>query len=362
MPPLSDAPALKTLADRVRPVDRRAGDATRAYLDTLTKPPGSLGDLEALAVQLGEITGQAKPEVTPPACIVFAADHGVAAEGVSAFDQEVTAQMVANFAAGGAAINAFARCIDARLEVVDVGVAGDMADTGTADNPVVNAKIRRGTGNILTEPAMSCEEAVAALDAGAQAASRALDAGCRCLIVGEMGIANTTAASAMLAVLTGHPVSGVVGTGTGISSAGLSHKVSVIERAIEARWMDVSNPLDVLANVGGLEIGAMAGAYLAGAARGVPCLVDGFIATVAALLACELCPEVRGYLIFGHRSEEPGHDVALEALDAAPLLALGMRLGEGSGAALAFPLLDAACAMLREMATFADAGVDDSRS
>lgn len=362
MPPLSDAPVLKALAERVRPVDRAAGDATRAYLDTLTKPPGSLGDLEALAVQLSAITGQAKPDVMPPACIVFAADHGVAVEGVSAFGQEVTAQMVANFAAGGAAINAFARCIGARLEVVDVGVTADVTDMGTVENPVVNAKVRGGTANMLKAPAMSREEAVKSLEAGVDAANRAFESGCRCLIVGEMGIANTTAASAVLAVLTGHPVSGVVGTGTGINSVKLTHKISVIERAIDARWMNANNPLEVLASVGGLEIGAMAGAYLAGAARGKPCLVDGFIATVAALLACEICPSVRGYLVFGHRSLEPGHGVALQALHARPILTMDMRLGEGSGAALAFPLLNAACAMLREMATFADAGVDASRS
>lgn len=357
MPPLSAAPAIEALAARVRPVDRRAADATRAYLDTLTKPPGSLGRLEALAVQLGGITGQTRSDVSPPASIVFAADHGVAAEGVSAFSQDVTAQMVANFAAGGAAINVFAGRINARVEVVDVGVAGDVEAPG-----VVNAKVRRGTASMLRGPAMSREDAEASLDAGVQAADRALDAGCRSLIVGEMGIANTTAASAVLAVLSGRPAAHVVGTGTGISRETLAHKISVIERAVNVRRMDPREPLDVLASVGGLEIGAMAGAYIAGAARGVPCVVDGFIATVAALLADRLCPEVRGYLIFGHRSAEPGHDVALESLHAEPLLALGMRLGEGTGAALAFPLLDAACAMLRDMATFSDAGVDDSRS
>ncbi|GAB2726963.1 nicotinate-nucleotide--dimethylbenzimidazole phosphoribosyltransferase [Halomonas garicola] len=356
MPPLSAAPAIKALAARVRPVNRRAANATRAYLDTLTKPPGSLGRVEALAVQLGGIIGQTS-DVSPPACIVFAADHGVAAEGVSAFSQDVTAQMVANFAAGGAAINVFAGRINARVEVVDVGVAGDVEAPG-----VVNAKVRRGTASMLRGPAMSREDAEASLDAGVQAAGRALDAGCRCLIVGEMGIANTTAASAVLAVLSGQPAAHLVGTGTGIRRETLAHKISVIERAVNARPVDPREPLEVLASVGGLEIGAMAGAYIAGAARGVPCVVDGFIATVAALLAARLCPEVRGYLIFGHRSAEPGHNVALEALHAEPLLALGMRLGEGTGAALAFPLLDAACAMLRDMATFSDAGVDDSRS
>lgn len=353
MPPVSDAPLLDALTARIRPVDREAGEATRAYLDTLTKPPGSLGQLEALAIQLSEITAQTQPDVNPPAAIVFAADHGVAAEGVSAFGQEVTAKMVANFAAGGAAINVFARRIGARLEVVDVGVAGDVDAHG-----VIHSKVRRGTANMLAEPAMSREDAIAALEAGVAAAQRAFDAGSRCLIVGEMGIANTTAASAMLAVLSGHSAAGLVGAGTGINSVQLTHKISVVERAIAARQVDANDPLGVLAGLGGLEIGAMAGAYLAGAAQGVPCVVDGFIATVAALLACELCPDVRGYLVFGHRSQEPGHGVALETLHATPLLSLDMRLGEGSGAALAFPLLDAACAMLGQMATFGDAGID----
>lgn len=356
MPPLSEAPELKALLERISPVDRQAGDATRAYLDTLTKPPGSLGRLEALAVQLSEITGQTQPGVGPPAVIVFAADHGVAAEGVSAFGQEVTAQMVANFAAGGAAINVFARRIGARLEIVDVGVAGEIQAS-----EVTHARIRRGTDNILYAPAMSRQDAVASLNAGVHSAQQALAAGCRCLMVGEMGIANTTAASAMLSILAGSPAAGLVGNGTGISSIALAHKVGIVERAVAARRVDAHDPLGVLADLGGFEVGAMAGVYLAGAAKGVPCIVDGFIATVAALLACKLCPAVRGYLVFGHRSEEPGHGVALKALDAEPLLSLGMRLGEGTGATLAYPLLDAACAMLGQMATFGDAGIDDDR-
>ncbi|MCA1772347.1 MAG: nicotinate-nucleotide--dimethylbenzimidazole phosphoribosyltransferase [Halomonas sp.] len=265
-----------SMIERIAPVDACAGERTRAYLDTLTKPPGSLGQLETLAIQLSSITGELRPRVTPPSVLVFAADHGVAAESVSAFPQAVTAQMVANFARGGAAINVFARQIGAQVEIVDVGVASKLTMPG-----VTHAKVRQGTANMAIENAMQSEEAKAAIEAG---------------------------------------------------------------------------------KVGGLEIAAMVGAYLAAAANRLPAIVDGFIATVAALVACRLCPAVRGYLVFGHRSEEPGHAMALEALDAQPLLALGMRLGEGSGAALAFPLLQAAAGMLNEMATFADAGVSDNTS
>lgn len=342
------------LLAQIKPVDCAAGDRARAYLDTLTKPPGSLGMLETLAIQLSEISGELSPSLTPPGVVVFAADHGVAAEGVSAFPQAVTAQMVANFAAGGAAINVFARRINAHLEVVDVGVVSDVEAPGV----IVN-KIRRGSGNIVTENAMQPEQAQAAIEAGISAVERARTAGCRSVIVGEMGIANTTASSAMLAAFTGAPVAQVVGAGTGLDRQQQAYKVDVIERALAARDYDADQPLSVLMALGGLEIAAMAGAYLAAAAYRLPAIVDGFIATVAALAACRICPEVRGYLVFGHRSEEPGHGVALEALEATPLLALGMRLGEGSGAALAFPLLQAATTMMAEMATFASAGIAD---
>ena len=345
---------LQVLLARISAVDTAAAEHTRAYLDTLTKPPGSLGELEALAIQLSAITGMAKPCVSPPHIMVFAADHGVASEGVSAFPQEVTAQMVANFVQGGAAINVFARQIDADVEIVDVGVASTLTLPG-----VTLAKVRPGTANMVVEDAMHADEALAAIEQGIAAVERAKKAGARCMIVGEMGIANTTASSAMLAALTGVPVAQVVGAGTGINSAQLAHKIAVIERALSARQANANDPLDVLAKLGGLEIAAMTGAYLASAAHRTPAIVDGFIATVAALTACRLCPLVRDYLIFGHRSHEPGHGTALEALEAKPLLSLGMRLGEGSGAALAFPLLQAAAAMLSEMASFADAGVSN---
>lgn len=347
---VSELPALANILT----VDTAAGEHTSAYLDTLTKPPGSLGDLEALAIQLSQITGAATPCVTPPSILVFAADHGVAVEGVSAFPQQVTTQMVANFANGGAAINVFARQIGAQVEVVDIGMASSVVLPG-----VVNAKVRAGTRNMLVQDAMQHDEALAAIQQGVAAVERAHSAGAKCMIVGEMGIANTTASSAMLAVLASVPVAQVVGAGTGINSTQQAHKVAVIERALGARQADADDPLDILAKLGGLEIAAMTGAFLASAAKRLPIIIDGFIATVAALTACRLCPAVRGYLIFGHQSAEPGHATALAALDAKPLLALGMRLGEGSGAALAFPLLQAAAAILSEMATFAAAGVSD---
>lgn len=343
---------MHAIVNRIQSVNFLAGEESRRYLDTLTKPIGSLGALEELAIQLSAMTGELRPSVAAPAVIVFAADHGVAVEGVSAFPQAVTAQMVANFVHGGAAINVFARQIGARVEIVDVGVASQLTEP-----TVVNAKVRHGTGNILIEDAMQTDEALAAIDAGIAAVERAQNTGANCLIIGEMGIANTTASSAMLAALTGEPVAGLVGTGTGINSAQQAHKITVIERAIAARLADPQAPFDVLVKLGGLEIAAMTGAYLAAAAQRLPAIVDGFIATVAALTACRLCPAVRGYLIFGHRSQEPGHDIALAALGAKPLLDMNMRLGEGSGAALAYPLLQAATAMMREMATFDSAGV-----
>lgn len=357
---------MNDLSPLIPPLDTACAERVGRYLDTLTKPPGSLGRLESLAVDLAGMTGDDFPSVTPPGVVVFAADHGVAHEGVSAFPQSVTAQMVANFVAGGAAINVFARRINARLEVVDVGVAENLYES-LSENPsgarstpsIVHDKVRSGTGNLAREDAMSRDEARAAIKVGRRAAERAVQSGCRCLIVGEMGIANTTASSAMLAVLSGLPVAELVGPGTGVAGDALAHKRSVIEAAIVARAADPDDPLDVLARLGGLEIAAMVGAYLGAAANRLPILVDGFIATVAALTACRLEPALRPYLIFGHHSHEPGHGRALAALDADPLLDLSLRLGEGSGAALAFPLLEAASAMLCEMATFSDAGVDN---
>lgn len=352
---------LKPVLERIIPLDEAAGERAAAYIDTLTKPQGSLGRLEQLAVDLAKMTGEPFPSVTPPAILVMAGDHGIVKEGVSAYPQEVTRQMVLNFLSGGAAINVFARQIGAAVEIVDVGVAADVEAEG-----LQRRKIRYGTGNFLVEDAMTREEAIEAVQVGIETAEQAINDGARLIIIGEMGIGNTTSSSAVLSVITGKAKQSegkdvdwdaIVGAGTGISNEAINHKKSVIKKAVAARNPDPADPVDILAKVGGLEIGAMAGAVLGAAARRVPVLVDGFISTVAALLAVEVCDAARDYLIAGHRSQEPGHHIALELLNKQPLLDLGMRLGEGSGAALAFPIVEAAARMVREMATFNSAGV-----
>ncbi|MGE7273352.1 nicotinate-nucleotide--dimethylbenzimidazole phosphoribosyltransferase [Brevibacillus panacihumi] len=329
-----------------------AAAQARLHIDQLTKPLGSLGRLEELAIELAAITGESFPVVTPPGVIVFAADHGVAVEGVSAYPQEVTVQMVANMANGGAGINVFARQIDALERIVDVGVANEVAAPG-----VIGRRIKAGTANMLREPAMSREEAERTLQVGSEAALEIIETGAKVLIIGEVGIANTTASSAILAALTGADPDEIVGRGTGLDDAGWARKKQVVREAIALHRPDAAEPIDVLAKVGGLEIGAMAGAILGAASKRIPVLLDGFIATVAALLAVRLCPSSADFLIAGHRSQEPGHAYVLNVLGKEPLLDLQLRLGEGTGAALAYPVLEAACRMIHEMATFASAGV-----
>lgn len=329
-----------------------AAERARLHIDQLTKPLGSLGRLEEVAVELAAITGQSFPVVTPPGVIVFAADHGVAVEGVSAYPQEVTVQMVANMANGGAGINVFARQIDALERIVDVGVANEVAAPG-----VIGRRIKAGTANMLREPAMSREEAERTLQVGSEAALEIIEAGAKVLIIGEVGIANTTASSAILAALTRADPDEIVGRGTGLDDTGWARKKQVVREAIALHRPDAAEPIDVLAKVGGLEIGAMAGAILGAASKRIPVLLDGFIATVAALLAVRLCPSSADFLIAGHRSQEPGHAYVLNVLGKEPLLDLQLRLGEGTGAALAYPVLEAACRMIHEMATFASAGV-----
>ena len=338
----------------VEPQNDEAREQTRRHVDQLTKPLGSLGRLEELAVELAGMTGETFPVVTPPGVIVFAADHGVAREGVSAYPQEVTAQMVINLVNGGAGINVFARQIGALQKVVDVGVAVPVDAPG-----VCNKRIRAASGNILREAAMTEEEAQRSIDAGIEAAEAIIGEGAKVLIVGEVGIGNTTASSAILAALTGADLEKIVGRGTGLDDAGWERKKAVVREALALHQPDATKPLDVLSKVGGLEIGAMAGAILGAAQNRVPVLLDGFIATVAALLAVKIDANVSDYLIAGHRSQEPGHTFVLEALGKEPLLDLHLRLGEGSGAAVAFPIVEAATRMLKEMATFASAGVSD---
>lgn len=343
---------MNNLIAQIQPINKEMGQKVREYIDTLTKPPGSLGRLEEIAIKLAEITSEHFPVVTPPGVIVFAADHGVVEEGVSAFPQEVTVQMVMNFLNNGAAINVFSRQNGAMFEVVDIGVAADINAHG-----VVNRKVRYGTANFCKQDAMTREEVEKAILVGYERAEKMIQQGCKCLILGEMGIGNTTPSSAILGVLSGQEVSALVGVGTGIASEKIIHKQKVISRALKERKPDRNDPIDILAKVGGLEIAGMTGAMLAGAANRVPILLDGFICTISALLAKEICRAAGDYMIAGHRSVEPGHEIALRLLEKKPILDLDLRLGEGSGAAVAFPILQSAVLMLKEMATFTAAGI-----
>ncbi len=348
-----DASIQATIA-AIPALDTTALAAATARQGQLTKPPGSLGRLETLAIQLAGITGRPRPRLAQPAVIVMAADHGVARRGVSAYPQSVTAQMVANFLAGGAAINVLARQIGARVVVVDIGVAAELAP-----HPELLArKIAQGTDDFAEQPAMTRAEAAQAVDTGIAVVAATIDAGADLIGTGEMGIGNTTAASAVVAALTGQPVVAVTGRGTGVDDAGLRRKVAVVEGALTLHRPDPADALDVLAKVGGFEIGGLVGVMLGAAARRVPVVLDGFIAGAAALLACGLAPALAPHLIAAHRSVEIGHSAALTHLGLNPLLDLDLRLGEGSGAALGMGLCRTACALLDEMATFGEAGVD----
>jgi len=321
----------------------------------LTKPAGSLGRLETVAVQLAGLQGQIKPTIEQVWIAIFAGDHGVVAEGVSAFPQEVTGQMLLNFVSGGAAISVLARQLDARLEVVDLGTV-----TPSLNLPgVLHLNIGPGTANFAKGAAMTRAQGELALQAGRDSVLRAKAAGAQLFIGGEMGIGNTTAASALACALLDCPVVHLTGPGTGLNAEGVSHKAQVIERALALHAAQRGDALQTLFNLGGFEIAALVGAYLACAQEGVAVLVDGFICTVAALVAVRLNPACREWLLFGHRGAETGHRHVLENLNAEPLLELGLRLGEGSGAALAVPLLRLACDLHGQMATFAEAAVAD---
>lgn len=333
--------------------DQGLREQAQNHLDQLTKPAGSLGRLEELAVRCFMIAGGRFMPLERLAITVFAADHGVTSEGVSLFPREVTPQMVYNFLQGGAAINVMGRHVGAQVVIVDVGVDHDF---GTRPN-LVHKKIAPGTQNFAAGPAMQRAQAVAAVEAGIEVVQKLAAEGIQAIGAGDMGIGNTTASSTVLAALAGLAADEVTGRGTGITDAMLDHKIQVINRALECNQPDPQDPLDVLAKVGGFEIGAIAGAVLAGAAARLPVLVDGFISTAGALLASALTPACREYLFASHRSAERGHVLMLEKLGLDPLLDLDMRLGEGTGAALAFGLLQVAVKIAREMATFGDAHV-----
>ncbi|MBT2115538.1 nicotinate-nucleotide--dimethylbenzimidazole phosphoribosyltransferase [Dyella sp. LX-66] len=318
----------------------------------LTKPPGSLGALEAAAVQLAALQGAVKPSLEKVWISVFAADHGVAEEGVSAFPQAVTGAMVANFAQGGAAISVLARELGASLEVVNLGTVNDVGELPG----VRRAWIAAQTANFAQGEAMSPAQLALALQAGAQSVQLADEAGAQLFIGGEMGIGNTTAATALACALLDEAPDALAGAGTGLDEAGVARKAAVVQRAL-ALHREAATPIAWLRCVGGFELAALAGAYIAAAQRGMPVLVDGFITSAAALVAARLQPACRPWMLFSHRSQERGHARLLEALEAGPLLDLQLRLGEASGAAVAVPLLRLACALHAGMATFAEAGV-----
>ncbi|WP_236555909.1 nicotinate-nucleotide--dimethylbenzimidazole phosphoribosyltransferase [Alcanivorax sp. S71-1-4] len=339
---------------RLTPPDINTAMAARARARQamLTKPPGSLGRLERLAITLSAQQHREQPDVDAVRIVIFAGDHGVCAENISAFPQVVTAQMVANFAAGGAAISVLARHLGADLEVINTGTV-----TAQPRLPgVLDERLGAGTANIVQAPAMTQAQCDAALDIGVRAAARAAQAGIGLFVGGEMGIGNTTSATAVASALLGSDPAALTGPGTGLAPAGVAHKVDVIRRALQRHGQD-TDPLHVLTSLGGFEINALTGALLGCAQHRIPVLVDGFIVSVAALAACRLQPALRDWLHFAHRSSEPGHSAVLGALDADPLLELDMRLGEGSGAAVAVPLLQAACRLHNQMASFDSAGV-----
>ncbi|MBT9331254.1 nicotinate-nucleotide--dimethylbenzimidazole phosphoribosyltransferase [Paracidobacterium acidisoli] len=331
-------------------------EAAQRRLDSLTKPLGSLGVLEALAAQMYAITGGNLSLPLRRAAYVFAADHGVTEEAVSAYPREVTAQMVHNFLQGGAAINVLSKAHRVELTVVDVGV-----DAVFASAPgLVEAKVRRGSRNLLREPAMNHEELCAALEAGVKLAQSAQAKQQQMIAVGEMGIGNTTAASAITALLTGLPVAEVTGRGAGLDDAGRNAKIDVIGRAIERHFPSSgmkADPLEVLRCVGGLEIAAMTGFILGAARARIAIMLDGFISTSAAAVAYAMAPQMKDYLFAGHCSQEPGHQHLLRQLGLRPILSLDMRLGEGTGAVLAMPVLESSLRLFSEMATFSSAGV-----
>jgi nicotinate-nucleotide--dimethylbenzimidazole phosphoribosyltransferase len=341
------------LLDGVHPLDPTAMREARERQSQLTKPAGALGVLEDASVQLAGIAGAyPPPALRRPVVAVFAGDHGVHAQGVTPWPQQVTASMIENFRAGGAAVNVLARQVGADVYVVDMGVNADLAP----GPDLVDHKLRHGTSDLARGPAMSTDEAVAGILAGAEVASRFVDAGYDCLLSGDMGIANTTPSAALVAALTGSAPASVTGRGTGVDDPTRARKVEVVTAALRDRPV-TGNPVETLASVGGFEHAGIAGFVLGAASRRVPVILDGVIAGSAALVAAALAPDAVGHWFAGHRSAEPGHGVALARLGLRPVVDLDLRLGEGTGAVLSFPIIEAAGALLREMATFDSAGV-----
>jgi len=346
---------LDHILNQIHSPDRNLPAIAQARLDRLTKPQGSLGRLEELAAQYVMVTGDVKPNVPRGVVFTFAADHGVAAEGISAYPSEVTPQMVLNFLRGGAGVNVLARHAGIEVRVVDIGVAHDFGEV----SGLIQKKIMPGTNNLLLEPAMAREQAERAIMVGVDLATDAACQGIGLLGTGDMGIGNTTASAAITTIMTGSPVAEVTGRGTGIDDAGHARKLAVIQKAIALHRPDRSDALDVLSKVGGLEIAGLVGLILGAAASRVPVVLDGFIAGAAALIAVGLQPRCRDYMIASHRSVERGHQVLLHHLGLKPLLDLELRLGEGTGACLGMSLVFAAIKIMTEMATFGEAGVSE---
>lgn len=341
---------------RIQPLDQSAMNAARQRQNQLTKPTGSLGRLEELSIQLAGIQRTSQPVIKNKSVIVMAGDHGVVAEGVSAYPSEVTPQMVLNFLNGGAAINVLARHVGAHVVVVDMGIASK----GEITSPLlIRRRVGAGTANLAKGPAMSREQAEESIQSGIEVALAEIANGADILGTGDMGIGNTTPSAAIAACILGRAPEDIVGRGTGVDDAGLIRKVNAVKRGLKTNKPDVSDGIDVLAKVGGFEIGGLAGVMLGAASKHVPVMVDGFISTAAALIAATLAPECRPYLISAHRSMEKGHGMMLDWLGLKPLLDLDLRLGEGTGAALGFSLADAACKVLNDMATFGEAGVSE---
>jgi len=344
---------IQSTIEQISTPDERAMAAARERQATLTKPAGSLGRLEELSVQIAGITGVAQPMVSQKVIVVMAGDHGVVAEGVSAYPAEVTPQMMANMVYGGAAINVLSEQAGVRIALVDIGVAAEMI----AHPKLINKKVAKGTMNMAHGPAMTEEQTLAAVSAGMEVVEAEIEKGLDILATGEMGIGNTTPSAAIAAILTGQPVDVIVGRGTGVDDQGLERKQVAVQTALKVNEPDPGDGFDILMKVGGFEIAGLTGAILAAAAHRKPVVIDGFISTAAAMLAVQMAPHVRHFLLAGHQSLERGHALMMDWLGLEPLLNLKMRLGEGSGAVLAMYLVEAACRILSEMATFEEAGV-----
>jgi nicotinate-nucleotide--dimethylbenzimidazole phosphoribosyltransferase len=344
---------IQTTLARIKPVNTELLEQAQSRLDNKTKPPGSLGRLEEFARRVVAISGSFEPEMSKKVVFTFAGDHGIVEEGVSLYPKEVTSQMVFNFLAGGAGVNVLARHVGAEVRVVDVGVDFDFKNAPG----MIHSKVTRGTRNFAKGPAMTRDEALAALQVGIDLADQCKNEGVGLVGTGEMGIGNTSPSSAIIAAISGMSVRELTHRGTGINDAALEHKIHVIEQGLALNSPDPADPLDVLTKVGGLEIAAIAGLVLGCAASSIPVVIDGFISTAGALIASELHPHVRNYIFAAHQSVEIGHRFMLERIGARPILDLDFRLGEGTGAALAMGLIDAGVKVLKEMATFEEAGV-----